>query len=205
MRVPEASSAVSRRSDRTLPHCRHSLVIGGTGMLREVSVALARHSDVLTSVARTARSLQALDARVRRVCTHHMLQLDWNQQTSFLDGLERHVQAAGVPQRMLLWLHQDALADALMECLERLATPYRVFQVRGSAAANPAFRDARPSMNGVGRVYASYRQIVLGFHLQDTRSRWLHDDEIVRGVIEAMVADRERSIVGTIEPWSRRP
>jgi hypothetical protein len=41
---------------------RHTLVIGGTGMLRQASIQLAGRSQRLTSVARTRRSLAALDA-----------------------------------------------------------------------------------------------------------------------------------------------
>ena len=71
---------------------KHILIIGGTGMLKAASIALADRINVLTSVARTERSLNALDqALARPGVVHHLLPLDWTEPTTFLDFLVRHL------------------------------------------------------------------------------------------------------------------
>jgi hypothetical protein len=50
-----------------------------------------------------------------------------------------------------------------------------------------------------------YSQVILGFVLDGNSSRWLTNDEISAGVIKAIEQPEEISIVGSIEPWERRP
>jgi len=50
-----------------------------------------------------------------------------------------------------------------------------------------------------------YHQVQLGFVIEGDRSRWLTHSEISGGVIEAIRGGLPRHVVGTLEPWSRRP
>lgn len=50
-----------------------------------------------------------------------------------------------------------------------------------------------------------YREVMLGFVPLGTGSRWLTNEEISDGVIDAVGTDGERSIVGVVEPWELRP
>src|SRR5690606_3732421 len=50
-----------------------------------------------------------------------------------------------------------------------------------------------------------YREVIRGFVIDAGRSRWLTHREISQGVLEAIRADRPRSIVGTVTPWPARP
>jgi hypothetical protein len=45
----------------------------------------------------------------------------------------------------------------------------------------------------------------LGFKIEDNSSRWLTNDEISSGVIEAITNDEEEKIVGIVSPWDKRP
>ncbi|NUN53550.1 MAG: hypothetical protein HUU06_12290 [Planctomycetaceae bacterium] len=47
--------------------------------------------------------------------------------------------------------------------------------------------------------------MILGFVREGDRSRWLTDAEIAAGVLGAIAADRPRTVVGVVEPWSARP
>lgn len=51
-----------------------------------------------------------------------------------------------------------------------------------------------------------YHAVILGFVLlPGGQSRWLTNSEISQGVLDAIAAEAKRHIVGTVEPWSRRP
>jgi len=50
-----------------------------------------------------------------------------------------------------------------------------------------------------------YRTILLGFVVEGKTSRWLTNNEICDGVIEAIENDARDSIIGTVEPWNKRP
>lgn len=184
----------------------HIIIIGGTGMLASASATLARRCRTLTSVARTRRSLQALDARIASPdCTHHMLALDWSARDAFIDALARHVRHVGAPALVLAWLHDDELGLRLDKILASTTSRCAFFLVRGSAVADPA--DHTESFVHEHDIPASidYRQIILGFHRGAAGSRWLHDSEISTGVIAAIDDPKPRTMVGSVAPWSAHP
>lgn len=47
--------------------------------------------------------------------------------------------------------------------------------------------------------------MLLGYLLEEKHPRWLTDDEIAGGVMQAIRSDQEESIIGLIEPWNKRP
>ena len=100
------------------------------------------------------------------------------------------------------WIRSDA-PEAALAAARRTAGPF--FHVLGSAAADPA----RPDPGRRARFEAlpglAYREVILGFVSEGGRSRWLTDEEISRGVLEAVAAGRPRAVVGVVEPWSARP
>jgi hypothetical protein len=83
----------------------------------------------------------------------------------------------------------------------------RYFHVLGSAAADPSRPDhlAQVRETVCQSAFIAYRQVVLGFVNEPARARWLTNGEISSGVLDAIAADRELSIVGTVTPWSSRP
>ena len=58
-------------------------------------------------------------------------------------------------------------------------------------------------MEGVNHV--SYFQVVLGFKKEAGSSRWLTNDEISDGVLEAIKLREMCHIIGTVTPWDQRP
>ncbi len=50
-----------------------------------------------------------------------------------------------------------------------------------------------------------YRKIILGFILEDDKSRWLNNAEISNGLIDAITLEKDAYVVGTVEPWEKRP
>jgi hypothetical protein len=69
----------------------------------------------------------------------------------------------------------------------------RYFHVRGSAVADPSRTRSEAEEQFAHYPTLHYLQVILGFVLENGRSRWLTDVEISQGVVTA------------IEPWSSRP
>lgn len=178
---------------------RHTLAIGGTGMLREASLALAARSSRLTSVARTAASLARLDDALPGTTPHHQLQLDWSDPDAFIDAIHAHVVASEPPDLVLAWIHDDRVALRLAIELARGGRPFRFFHVIGSAAQHPV-RVAQRLLDGFDPpANLEYRQVVLGSHRTDRGRRWLSDHEISHGVLEAIGGAQVLIVVGSLD------
>lgn len=182
---------------------KHTLIIGGTGMLSGASRWLADHSERLSVLSRRPdKFCGSLDMPPEKILS---LPSDYYRQADVDDAFQT-LKDTGVPIDLVLaWIHSGAV-DVLAKLAE-LFDPVgaRVLQVHGSAYADPA--NTKPGEDG-GRFGAKvkFRPIVLGFVVGDTRSRWLTHDEISDGVIAAIKHfDTEQYIVGTVRPWSARP
>lgn len=184
----------------------HLLIIGGTGMLAEASILLASRYETLTLVARSRASLLRIDRNLdSEKCDRHLLNLDWSQRSTFIESISQHIQSVGIPNRVLAWVHEDRLAAELARMFASHTICTDFFHVRGSAAANPAkdsnaVRDSVMSFSDL-----NYHEIILGFQLTDSSSKWLSHSEISKGVTFAIDHPKPKHIVGTVEPWSARP
>jgi NAD(P)-dependent dehydrogenase (short-subunit alcohol dehydrogenase family) len=180
----------------------HTLIIGGTGMLRQASIALAARSQRLTSVARTQRSLAALDAVVPAGSGQHdMLPLDWSAPDNFLDEIERHLAQTGPPDLVLAWIHQDYLALRLASRLSQNGHPLRFYHVIGSSGPDPS-EIAQALLARIEEIpHLHYHQVILGAVKTNWGTRWLTNQEISAGVLEAIEKQQSQFVVGTLDRW----
>lgn len=175
-------------------------------MLADFSVAMGTREGALTSIARTERSLSALDRRLSKArSVHRTLALDYNDARAFAKGLGRVVEAAGPVDRAVGWFHHDAVAVQLATELGATGHPFRLVHVMGSAAGDPAADcdRLREQIEAAGPI--TYQQVVLGFAREGGRSRWLTNPEISDGVGRAVELGQPFSVVGTTRPWDARP
>lgn len=174
-------------------------------MLRAASVELAARSRVITSVARTKRSLEALHSMLPASSgTHHMLALDWNKPGEFLQAVQAHLARTELPDLVVAWMHDDELAIRLAASLAESESRCHFFHVVGSAAADPS----RIAASLSGRVPPSnivYHRVILGFVHADQGTRWLTNEEISAGLLGALAHAEAEHIVGTVQPWASRP
>ncbi len=183
----------------------HALVIGGTGMLRRGTVAIAERSRRLTAVARTTASLAALARLLADRDGDRYETLDWDQPEQFVLGLQRLVNQVGHPTLVLAWLHDMNLGPRVAEVISSPRTVCDFFQVLGSGGGSPqgGATALRAQVEALSDV--RYFQVVLGFKRESGASRWLTDDEISDGVLEAIRKREAQHSVGTLEPWDQRP
>ncbi|APV48715.1 hypothetical protein BWI17_02865 [Betaproteobacteria bacterium GR16-43] len=182
----------------------HALVIGGTGMLRRASAVIARQSEYFTAIARTSASLETLAREIGSSPTdgHSFVALDWGKPDQFISDLFRLFEQGDPPTLVLAWLHDAALGPRVATALSSQGTHCDFFQILGSSAATPGARAAGLTSE-FGRV--AHHQVILGFKVEGASSRWLTDEEVSSGVLEAISMRQPTHVVGTTAPWERRP
>ena len=161
------------------------MVIGGTGMLTGFCRSLAERRHPLSVLARRPANL---GPGVR------CFPCDYTDPDLFERAIRSAISAMGKPEVLITWIHGSA-PDAA-ELAARLTKPSRHLRILGSAGA----RRPTPGPSEVGG-----ERIILGFALDQDTSRWLTHAEICAGVLRAFDHPSPESIVGTIEPWDRRP
>lgn len=173
---------------------RTALVVGGTGMLRGVTLELVARGVQTTVLARRADRVP--DGAKGIAC-------DYRDTRAFVEA----VRQAGPFDLAVVWIHSVApdAPMALARALTESETPVRYVHVLGSAVADPSApddgrRQAFEALDGL-----TYTEVVLGFVRGRLFSRWLRHDEIAAGVLAAIDGDASRHVVGTVEPWSARP
>jgi saccharopine dehydrogenase-like NADP-dependent oxidoreductase len=183
---------------------RHALVVGGTGMLRRVSLELARRGYTTSVIARSRGPLAELAAesggRVQPIA------LDYRHTDELVRALDQAVAAHGPIELVVAWIHAVA-PDAPLVVARAAAGKHRVdyFHVLGSAADDPSRPDPERRKRFAAVAGLAYHEVILGFVVESGSSRWLTNDEIAAGVLEAIDSGDSRRVVGTTRPWSARP
>jgi hypothetical protein len=182
----------------------HALVIGGTGMLRGASLELARSFQTVSVVARSESDLLKMHAENSRIFP---LCLDYTQSGKLLDAINNSVALNGAITLVICWVHDTAPEAPFMvaELINTNKHACEFYHVLGSADGEPGSEAACESAKFNSLPFVSYRQVVLGFIIEGTYSRWLSNDEISSGTIHAVRSKAPHSIVGVVRPWNKRP
>ena len=193
--------------------CQHALVIGGTGMLRWACTTLAGRGADVTVVARDPGRLHTLATEAAgmpgRIAP---LACDYSDPQRLESALEATLRERGRPDPTIAWMREDALAGlhAVARVLEEAtvgagqAGACRLVHVLPSAARSPVVRKRyRDEFARYGAL--RYRQVVLGFVIDEGVSRWLTDTEISDGVLRSLELHASEFVVGRVHPWSRSP
>ncbi len=194
----------------------HALVVGGTGMLRGVVLRLAGEGWAVTVVARGRRGLDAtVSAATGLPGVVRPVAVDYHDAEA-LPGVLGEARVRGGPFSLAVcWIHGGpggAPPIALEEVARELSAGWvpgagrpRLVEVRGSATRDPSAPDPRRDALVARWPRVRHEVVILGFAFEEGRARWLADEEIVEGVVDAIRASRQRSVVGRVEPWSSRP
>lgn len=131
-----------------------------------------------------------------------MLALDWSKPEELLHSLQQHLGRTERPDLVVAWIHDDELAIRLAGLVA--AQPVcRLFHVVGGASSDPSliaatFRQRLPPSN------VTYHQVILGYVRASGGTRWLTNEEIAAGVLDAIARAEPVYVVGTIRLWSSR-
>lgn len=179
------------------------LLIGATGMLAQAArqIAAGTPGDIVVMSRRASQfsfGAPVLDARSRAYTA------DWRDTDAFLQCLDRIARRHPPVTRAVLWMH--GRDEPLRARIVRLIAPGgTLVEVLGSAAARPgAFGAVR--LKQMRRLpHIRYRQVLLGFTLDNGQGRWLSHSTICAGVMDALASDDPVTVAGQVEPWDLRP
>ncbi|HET6871355.1 MAG TPA: short-chain dehydrogenase [Sporolactobacillaceae bacterium] len=179
----------------------HALVVGGTGMLKDVCLSLNQQRYITTVIARDPNRMNTLVSESTYSDLIKRLLVDWNDQDKLLKALKQTMDENGPFDLVVYW----SAGDALPKILDLIGgwkkeKQWDLYHVKGSMASRPETRNIP-----VVPSHCRYHEIILGFQLQADGARWLTHEEISTGVIDAIEKQRDQKIIGTVEPWNRRP
>lgn len=187
---------------------RHDLIVGGTGMLSSLCLELAGRGDAVSVVARQQNRLRRLERQsADRTGRIHGLEVDYREDDAFYAALVDAQRVRGPFDLAVCWIHAAAPSapDVVARSLRRETGSCRYFHVIGSVQEDPLVAASRHRGAFARYGWLRYHQVVLGFTRQGGSSRWLTDGEISTGVLRAIDLDAKCHVVGTVEPWDRRP
>lgn len=182
----------------------HLLLIGTTGMLHQASLALSSRAHHTTALARTTQSLERLADKTPGHIALTTYAVDWTDPDAMRAALIEAMTAHGAFTQMLLWVHRDGLTTKkiLADILATTSTPCAIFDVLGSAHADPRAQPSHPGagLRALNDERVRYHAVILGAkRTEDGSRRWLTHDEICRGTLEAVTSGAAETIVGTLD------
>ncbi len=190
---------------------RHTLVVGGSGMLAKMCEQLATEepgNHVVSVLARGTGRLNRIAAQAAagggRIVP---LSLDYTDTLTLENALHGMCSEHDKPSRVVCWIHENLAPNALLTVARYARGVF--WHVLGGSAADPSQVDKLNEWNQkFSRTFPGldYRQIILGFKIMpDGQSRWLSNDEISDGVFSTLKTHERATTVGTTHPWSQRP
>lgn len=181
---------------------KHALVVGGTGMLQNVSLWLLENGYHVSVIARNPRRMENLLTKTSRKRHVTPLLVDYANNHELQNKLKNTIQQNGSIDIVVAWIHsyaKEALSTITAE-ISRNQNEYELFHVLGSATKLEAIKKKAAVPDN-----CLYYQVRLGFVLDGTYSRWLTNQEISSGVIEAIQEKKDVFTIGVVEPWEKRP
>jgi len=177
-------------------------------MLFDASLYVAKMSTVTTMIARTPSKLQQLKSDTAQLNSLiNPIALDYTDSDQLISQLECSIDQHGPVELAVLWIHSTApdAPSAIGSLVNKTSKHAKIYHVRGSSVANPnkLDYDNHQSLRELKNV--AFHEIILGFVVEESRSRWLTNKEISQGVIEAIENEAEKFVVGAVEPWGARP
>jgi len=178
----------------------HALVIGGTGMLKRVSVWLCEQGFHVSIIGRDEVKLENVKRESATPENITCLPLDYHNDSDVKLAIKGTIERDGPITLVVAWVHSSAKHALRLICneIELSSEKYSLFHILGSSAS-------RTKSQKIGGALCSYYRIILGFILEDTYARWLTHEEIADGVIKGIESKCTEWIVGRVEPWESRP
>lgn len=177
-------------------------------MLRGVSLHLTSQVNTVSVIARRRHRLTSLVKETRHLAGDvNPIPVDYRNGTTLRAKLEEAIDIFGPITLAVCWIHSIApqAPYIVAESIGTGPSVCRYFDVLGSAAADPSHQEPQREVCFQQFKYVLCRKIILGFVIDNGLSRWLTDDEISTGVIQAIERDEVCYVVGRVRPWSARP
>jgi hypothetical protein len=185
----------------------HALVVGGTGMLKDVPNYFAQHGHTVSVIARNPSGLNKLIESKSEHGFINPVKVDYSDYYNLEERLKSAIDNYGEIETAVCWIHSTApeAPYIIAGILNEQNIKCKFFHVLGSEMKNPDEKYKIIQFSFERFVNLIYKKIILGFVLEDESSRWLTNTEISNGVIDGIMNEKDTFIVGRVEPWDRRP
>ena len=131
--------------------------------------------------------------------------MDYTNSDLFIEKIKQKIKENGAFDVAISWIHSSANISLfrLIKTLSDIRKDAIFYHLKGSSY----YRAQMLNSSGIDndKYELNYREIYLGFKLENNISRWLTHDEISSGVIEAVESESKLTVVGVLEPWELRP
>ena len=180
---------------------KHALVIGGTGMLSDVSAWLNKKGYIVTVIGRRNETYHKLLKKVPKPKRMKSVLVDYHNTAALTETLMERMKKDGTFDVIVAWVHRSA-PEAIPAVLNLVAAnrkeSFDFYHVKSSTSYRNKTKIEVPSTCNLYEIY-------LGFKIFNNHSRWLTNKEISEGVIGSIHHKRKMTIVGELEPWEKRP
>ena len=177
---------------------KHALVIGGTGMLADVSLWLANTGYIVSVIGRTMEKHQHLLEQATNPNFINCLVVDYSNYAFLEEQVRDAIIKNGPVSLVVSWTPLLKSLEIVNSLASKQKNPWALYQVMGS-------RRYFEKKSLVVPDNCKHRTIYLGFIIEGDQSRWLSNNEISQGVIRSIEEDSSESIIGTLYPYERRP
>lgn len=179
-----------------------ALVIGGTGMLSDLVIWLAERYQCVSVIGRSWSRLEALINKAGPLSERIVpISVDYSDRDKLIDAIRKNLWRNGPVDLLVAWVRSGntaSLSAVADEISSHSKENWRLFHVRGSVNFQSRKFPQLPEN-------VLYREVTLGFKIEEDGSRWLTNGEIWNGVREAIENDRQMSTVGVTEPLDSMP
>lgn len=171
---------------------KHICIIGGTGMLAEVTKWYADSNHIVTVIARNEEKMNRMKDSCPNPVNIKAIYLDYRDAAKLYNALQKNIQVYGPLTEAVVWLHTDGL-HALSTVFELVEEKSNVWQVIGSKANAKNLQKQYQTQKDI-----AYNFIQLGFVKENDRQRWLTNEEIASGVIRSISSGQPYCLIGEI-------
>lgn len=181
---------------------KHALVVGGTGMLSFVSLWLTNNGYHVSIITRNPERMAILLKQVNSKNHITPLLVDYTNGSELQEEIKYTINKNGRIDIVVTWIHSGAV-DALPIIINEVSNQkheWELFHVLGSGSNLEKIK-----RNIIVPEACLYHQVQLGFIMEGVHSRWLTNQEISEGIIEAIKMKKKKLTIGQVEPLENRP
>mgnify|MGYP002397468656 CR=1 FL=1 len=175
---------------------KKAFVIGGTGMLKDVSLWLAKQGYETTVLGRSPERIEILTKQEHKILP---LVADYNDLKDFQQELKNHIEHHGKFDLIIAWIHYSEKKVLDIVENENAGRTYDLYHIISSIQnANKVRQEIAPTNT------VSYYQVQLGYKKENGKSRWLTNSEIAQGAIQS-IETKKSVLIGQIEAIEDAP
>jgi NAD(P)-dependent dehydrogenase (short-subunit alcohol dehydrogenase family) len=173
---------------------KHALVIGGTGMLKDVVLKLAEEYDVVSVIAKNSFGLNALwEDAYNMGLKINPLQLDYRDNEDLLEVIQEAIKTHGNITLVISWIKMNApdAINIITSCLESQNCEIGFYDILSTVFhKNPEIVMAHMESMFDEHSWIKYHNILLD--MSDIDRKWPSNEHISHEIMKAIESNAER-------------